>query len=268
MKRMVSVLTPPALAALAFGVLAGCAGNQPPPTELRNARAAYHRAASDPVAQYNESGLIESRQALDVAERQYEDSPKSQETKTAGYVAERQAQVAEANARTSAATQEQLQKEQRLAGKSERRADIALERLGLAAKDEPRGTVITLPEANMFDTNKAVIRPEAKARLTEVAKAVKSVAEEGQPQDQGRTMTLIGYTDSTGSDERNATLSKERSDAVRTFFGEHGLNEAKIQTEGRGEADPVADNGTKEGRAQNRRVEIVISPPTHGGTMK
>lgn len=268
MKRMFSIVTPSALAALALGVVAGCGGKTPPPTELQNARAAYQRAESDPVAQYNQSGLIESRQALDAAEREYQDSPKPQETKTLGYVAERRAQVAEANARTAATSQEQLQKEQGLAGRSERRADIALERLGLAAKEESRGTVITLPGANMFATNQAEILPDAKGRLTEIAVAVKSVASEGAPQDQGRQMTLIGYTDDTGTDERNAELSKKRSEAVKNFFAQHGLNGANIQTEGRGEADPVADNGTPEGRAQNRRVEIVISPPNQGGTTK
>lgn len=268
MKRMLSIVTPSALAVFALGVVAGCGGKTPPPTELQNARAAYQRAESDPVAQYNQSGLIESRQALDNAERQFEDSPKSEDTKTLGYVAERQAQVAEANARTTATSQEQLQKEQRLAGRSERRADIALERLGLSAKDEPRGTVITLPGANMFATNQAEILPDAKGRLTEIAKAVKSVASEGAPQDKGRQMMLIGYTDDTGTTERNAELSKERSEAVKNFFGQHGLNAANIQTEGRGETDPVADNGTPEGRAQNRRVEIVISHPNQGGTSK
>ncbi len=279
MKRWMSVL---ATSALALAILAGCAPSQPP-AELRDARAAYGRAASGAAAQSNRAGLLEARQALDAAERQYNSYPGSEDVRTLAYVARRKAEIAEADGRASIAqaqqqdaekaflqlqamrAQQEAEKQRQAATVSERRAKIALERLGLAAKDEPRGTVITLPGASMFATNKAEILPEAKQRLTEIADAVKQVVAEA-PQEMGRKILLVGYTDSTGSDERNMELSRKRAEAVRTFFSQHGLDAANMVSEGRGEAEPIASNETPEGRAENRRVEIVITPGPGGAT--
>jgi outer membrane protein OmpA-like peptidoglycan-associated protein len=272
MKRLLSILAPSTLALVALAQV-GCGGSHPPPAELQNARAAYNQAVLDPTANYNPSGVIESRQALDAAEAEYAKSPKSDEVKTLGYVAQRKAEIAEANAKTAASAQQeiaqgqhQLTQQKAVTGTQERRANLALEQLGLAVKDEPQGTVITLPNTGMFDTNKSDIKPEAKQRLADIAKAVKTVQSQGAPQDMGRTLMIIGYTDSTGSEERNAKLSKDRSEAVKTFFGQHGLDQNKIETEGRGEANPVGDNGTAQGRSENRRVEIIISSPSGSNT--
>ena len=262
MKRSISVLAP---SAMALGVLFGCAPSLPPqpPAELQDARAAYSRAESGPAAQNDRHGLLEAREALDAAERKYGESPESTEVKTLGYGAQRKAQIAEADGRAAAALQVELEKQQALAGRSERRAKVALDRLGLTAVDEPRGTVITLAETSMFATNEATILPAAKGRLTDIANAVKEVLAERAPQDVGRKIMLIGYTDNVGSDEHNVDLSRRRADAVRAFFSKHGLDDAMLETEGRGEADPIAENKTAQGRAKNRRVEIVI---TSGGS--
>lgn len=269
MKRLISVLAP---SALALGAVCGCAPSRPPqpPTELQGARAAYNQAQSGPAAQNNRAGLIEARQALDAAESKYKEGPTSEDVKTLGYVAQRKAEIAEADGRASAAMLGEAEQERASAGRSERRAKVALSELGLAAKEEPRGTVITLPGASMFATNKAEILPSARARLTEIAKGVKQVLDQRPPQDANRKMMLIGYTDNRGSDEHNLELSRRRADAVRAFFAQHGLDVAMMESEGRGEADPVADNETAQGRAKNRRVEIVITPagppPAGSGT--
>lgn len=281
MKRLISVLAP---SALALAMLSACGSTQAP-AELRDARAAYGRAQSAPAAQANRAGLMDARQALDAAEREYNTSPGSDDVKTLAYVARRKAEIAEADGRTAMAraqqqdaekqflqlqtaqAQREAEKHRQAADVSARRAKIALERLGLAAKDEPRGTVITLPGASMFATNKAEIRPDAKQRLAEIADAVKQAVAERAPQDKGRAIMLIGYTDSTGSDEHNMDLSKRRADAVRAFFSERGLDPAMMVSEGRGEADPIGDNETPQGRTENRRVEIVITPPASGTSM-
>ncbi len=273
MKRSIFVLAPPAIA---LAILAGCASTQAP-NELRDARAAYQRAEASPAAQTNRAGLMDARQALDAAEREYNAAPGSDDVKTLGYVAQRKAEIAETEGRAAAAkakeeaaektylqmqaarAQQEAEKQRQAATVSERRAKLALDRLGLAAKDEPRGTVITLPNANMFATNKADIMPSAKERLTEIADAVKQVIAERAPQDVGRKIQLVGYTDSTGSDEHNMELSKHRAEAVRTFFSQHGIDASMMEAEGRGEADPIADNGTSQGRAENRRVEVVVT---------
>ncbi len=259
MKRLISVLAP---SALAVGVLCACGPSKPPaaPSELQDAREAYKRAESGPAAQLDSAQLIEAKAALDQAEEKFKDQPDAPEVKTLGYVAERKAEIADANGRAAAATVQQAGHERAAAGRSERRASLALSRLGLSAKEEPQGTVVTLPGASMFATNKAEILPSAKGRLTEIANAMKQVLAQGAPQDVGRKMILVGYTDDTGTEEHNLDLSKRRADAVRDFFAQHGLDASMMETEGKGEADPIADNKNAKGRAQNRRVEIVITP--------
>lgn len=273
-KRSISILAPPAFA---LGVLSGCAERDArPPSELQAARAEYARAQAGPAAEHNRAGLIEARQALGEAEAKYQDN--SDETSDYGYVAKRKAQIADTEARTSVAVLNEaeqqkaeaakqkmmVEKEQASLGRSERRAKMALDKLGLAAKEDQRGTVITVPSATMFATDKSDILPNAKKRLAEIAIAVKEVSSEGMPQDQGRKIQLIGYTDDTGSDEHNLDLSKRRAESVSMFFASHGIDQSMIETDGKGEADPVGDNKTKEGRAENRRVEIVITPQSGG----
>ena len=73
-----------------------------------------------------------------------------------------------------------------------------------------------------------------------------------------------GHTDSQGSDESNQALSERRANAVATYLLQKGVVEARIETIGFGEKQPVADNGTAEGRALNRRVEISLFPITEG----
>ncbi len=71
---------------------------------------------------------------------------------------------------------------------------------------------------------------------------------------------VMGHTDSTGSDDYNMDLSKRRADAVADYLVMRGVSRARIESIGYGERYPVADNGTAEGRARNRRVEIKITP--------
>ena len=278
MKRTISV----SFSVLALAAMAGCA-SRPPPAELVDARAAYSRARSGPAFQYAPERLNEAAQALYQAEQEFERSPGSDDVETLAYVAQRKAQIAEAQAgqvvaRTQqdqadkTALQMQAERAQREASEqreaaqvSDRRAKVALEQLGIEAQDEPEGTVITLPDTTMFATDEATIQPEAKQRLAEIAQALDRVIAEGDPRDEGRTITLVGYTDATGPEEHNMELSERRAEAVHDFLAQHGIDEALMETEARGEAEPVATNETPEGRAENRRVEIVITP--RGGAM-
>lgn len=74
------------------------------------------------------------------------------------------------------------------------------------------------------------------------------------------TVTVVGYTDSIGSAESNRDLSSRRARAVADYLGQHGVVSGRILVESRGEQDPIASNDTEAGRAQNRRVEMVVRP--------
>ena len=79
-------------------------------------------------------------------------------------------------------------------------------------------------------------------------------------QEDGRSITIAGHTDSVGSDEMNKALSLKRADAVR-YLVMHGMAPDRIKTEGAGKSQPIADNATPDGRANNRRVEIILETP-------
>ncbi len=71
-------------------------------------------------------------------------------------------------------------------------------------------------------------------------------------------VTIIGHTDNSGSDEYNNRLSERRAEAVKTFAINQGISASRLSTRGKGESEPIADNSNEEGKAKNRRVEIVI----------
>lgn len=74
-----------------------------------------------------------------------------------------------------------------------------------------------------------------------------------------RTVSIVGYTDSVGSEDYNLGLSQRRADSVRSYLLDQGVSSSRLAASGRGEADPVAGNDSASGRQQNRRVEVVIS---------
>jgi OOP family OmpA-OmpF porin len=101
-----------------------------------------------------------------------------------------------------------------------------------------------------FDFDKAVLKTEGKAKLDDLADKVKDLTLE--------VIIAVGHTDSVGSDEYNQKLSIRRSEAVKAYLVGKGIDAARVYTEGKGEKAPVADNKSKDGRAQNRRVEIEV----------
>ena len=111
----------------------------------------------------------------------------------------------------------------------------------------PKAAMVTL-RVN-FDTNKYTIRP---ADLAELQKAI-----EFAKKNPDAKIHVVGYTDSTGSAKLNQKLSENRAEAVKKYLvGEGPIAGEKITSEGKGAADPVGDNKTKEGKFLNRRVEI------------
>jgi len=104
----------------------------------------------------------------------------------------------------------------------------------------------------LFDFNKATLKPEAKNQLARVLQVLKD-----QP---GAQVDIAGHTDGVGSDAYNMKLGKARADSVATYLEQNGVPRQNIRTESFGKRQPVASNATAEGRAQNRRVEITLSP--------
>src|SRR5262249_30301268 len=104
----------------------------------------------------------------------------------------------------------------------------------------------------LFDFDKYNLKPEAIRQLAPVLQVIKD-----QP---GVRILVVGHTDSVGTDAYNLQLSKRRADSVAAYLAQNGVPRQNITTEGRGKRDPVASNATAEGRAQNRRVEIALSP--------
>jgi len=122
-------------------------------------------------------------------------------------------------------------------------------------KHDERGTVITLSGSVLFASAKYELLGSAQEALTHVADALSK-------SDPDSKLVVQGYTDSQGSESYNMTLSKNRAESVRSFLTAHGISPDRITAEGFGPASPVADNGTAEGRANNRRVEIIVQPPS------
>ena len=155
-----------------------------------------------------------------------------------------EAQAAEAQARAVAAS------------KSANDANQVRERLRaqlnsvLATSETARGLIVNMSDV-LFDTGKYTLKPDTKISLAKVAGILQAYP--------GLKLQVEGYTDSVGSDEYNQKLSENRADAVRDFLITQGVQTENITATGYGKAKPVADNSTSQGRAQNRRVQLVVS---------
>ena len=272
--------------------LVACGGAQAT-KELVTARKTYNEAASGEAAQLVPDKLLIARQALDKAEKSHRDDGGSLEEKTLAYIADRRARLAISQAAIRAATdrsekfratyedererslrqtQTELERAREKINSStaelerERQARIAAEERAAAAiasleevanvKEERRGTVITLQGAVLFKTGVAELLPLARQQLDRVASALIET-------DESRQIVVEGHTDSRGSDRSNLQLSQERADSVARYIVSRGLSASRISAVGKGEAEPIASNRTSDGRANNRRVEIVV-PPQRG----
>ena len=111
-------------------------------------------------------------------------------------------------------------------------------------------TKVTYAADAFFDFDKAVLKPEGKAKLDDLTGKIKDINLE--------VIIAVGHTDSVGTDAYNQKLSIKRAEAVKAYLVTKGIEKNRVYTEGKGEKQPVADNKTAEGRAKNRRVEIEV----------
>ena len=275
------------------------------------------RASAGPAARLAPADLRKARLALDQAERALSGEKNRPKAVDFAYIAERNAQIAEAHAETarsekatSKVTQDLGDKKGEIAKQAagtltaaraelaeaqrgeaqqaqqvgvertareaaEQKADVSEQKAGaseekaaasehraeqandalhrLSAKPaEGRGMVITLPGSVLFRSNGAHLRPAALRRLDEVASVLVA---------QGQSVVVEGHTDATGSPWSNVDLSRRRAESVRRYLVSRGCPTDRIVARGLGPNRPVADNASGEGRASNRRVEIVINQP-------
>ncbi|KFE68186.1 OmpA family protein [Hyalangium minutum] len=171
-------------------------------------------------------------------------------------LAQTQAQVeTERRAREEAERRatEQLEAERRARAEAERHATEALARLEregeVGVREDARGTVLTLSGSVLFASGESELLPSARSRLSEVADALKQ---------SDNAITIEGHTDSLGPEAYNEELSLRRAEQVRGFLLSRGVPPERVSVRGLGEYRPVASNSTPEGRANNRRVEIVL----------
>ena len=280
---------------IGLGALSGC-GTTLPPAELVEARKVYAATEAGPAKSLAPAQLDTAKQALDKAEQSFEEEGDDQITKDLAYIADRRAKVAAADAgreeaerlraqidkdfkdqqldalqntkqqlassksaaeKTKAeleAEKRALEAEKKARAEAEKKAAAAMASLAEIAKvkEESRGIVITLSGAVLFATGQSALLPIARQKLDEVAKALT---------DQGfKKIVVEGHTDSRGSADKNQVLSLQRAESVRAYLVSKGIPSDKISATGLGSSRSVDSNDTAEGRANNRRVELVVEP--------
>lgn len=120
----------------------------------------------------------------------------------------------------------------------------------LGAQQSDRGLLVRLSSAQ-FEPGQTQFQPSDSERIDKIVSLL-----EAHPETQ---VKIEGYTDSRGSQSVNQKISKERADAVRKLLVSRGIDESRLTVKGMGEANPVADNSTEQGRQENRRVELLFS---------
>jgi outer membrane protein OmpA-like peptidoglycan-associated protein len=277
-----------------FGV-AACGGERTPPKSLVDARTDYYQARDGMAGRLDPTDVHEADVALQKAEHAWQSSPNEPETTDLAIIADRKALLAQSVAATMKSQQDvqqitaqiealktqqlrnaqgQLQGTQQALGATQmqldqQRATAEAQRAQLVAleaklkdaretiariasvKDDDRGMVITLPGEVLFKTAKFELKPGAMAKLDQIAEVLK-----------GKDLPIVvyGFTDNVGAHDMNMGLSQNRAQSVRDYLVSKGIPSDLVTSQGKGPDDPIADNTSIEGRAQNRRVEIVVQP--------
>ena len=112
------------------------------------------------------------------------------------------------------------------------------------------GIAVTFESGILFPYNSDVIQSAGQSNLRQLATSLRNYP--------GTEVLIVGHTDATGSDQYNMDLSYRRAESARRFLVAQGIEAGRIRVEGRGETEPIADNTTASGQAQNRRVEVAI----------
>ena len=189
---------------------------------------------------------LDAQKAQMQAQRAQLEAEQAQASKAQADAARAQAEAEAAEARAKAAQ----------ANKSVEDANQVREKLRqqlnsvLATSESARGLIVNMSDV-LFDTGKYTLKPATQISLAKVAGILQAYP--------GLKVQVEGYTDSVGSDDFNQKLSENRSSTVKDFLVAQGVSPSNITSQGFGKNNPVADNSTASGRAQNRRVNMVVS---------
>jgi outer membrane protein OmpA-like peptidoglycan-associated protein len=228
--------------------------------EITNAREAVERAEDARLTALRKQAA--ERQAATIAAKNQAEQ-QAAESKAQAQQAQlqtEQAQAAKAEADASRARAEAEAAEARArAAEANRSAESAMqirEKLRqqlnsvLATSESARGLIVNMSDV-LFDTGKYSLKQSTQVSLAKVAGILLAYP--------GLKVQVEGYTDSVGSDEFNQKLSENRAASVKDFLVAQGVSPNNMTSQGFGKTNPVAENSTAEGRAQNRRVNLVVS---------
>jgi outer membrane protein OmpA-like peptidoglycan-associated protein len=222
--------------------------------EQRAARVQAEQSAQ--VAQDQAREAQHARQQAELAQQQAQ----LQQKQEAAQRAQAEASAAQARAQADRARLAQQQAEQN-AQNAQQQAEQTRERLRaqlnsvLQTQETARGLIMNLSDV-LFDFNKYTLKPEAREKLAKVSGILLAYPD--------LKVQVEGYTDNIGTDEYNQQLSEKRADSVRDYLVSQSVPGSNITAQGYGKSNPIADNATNSGRAQNRRVELVVSGASIG----
>ena len=232
-----------------------CRGPSRPSTRTRRLRARFDLAIiADRKALLAEAqaGTLQAQQdaqqaraALEAAKAEQLRATRDQLNQSKDALGRTQMQLQEQESAAAAQKAQLIALEAKLKDARDTIAKIA------AVKDDDRGMVITLSGEVLFKTGKSDLKPAAMAKLDQIAQALSA---KEQP------IVVYGFTDDVGTRDHNMGLSMSRAQSVRDYLVSKGIPKDLIESRGMGPDNPVADNTSIDGRAQNRRVEIVVQP--------
>ncbi|SEJ15816.1 Outer membrane protein OmpA [Azotobacter beijerinckii] len=251
-------------ALLALALLGGCATTSPEARRvLDEAQAELLAIRTEPAVRLSAAKDLErAEESLERAERFSSYLGSEEDVLHYAYLSRRYSQIAREHGaqRQAAERVAQLEKERerlqlalseaRLITAEQQGEWLEEQLLGQATTETERGLVMTLGDV-LFDTGRAELRASATRTVLQVAKFLRL--------NQRRVVRIEGYTDSQGDAALNLELSRGRARSVRDMLVDLGVDGKRIQVAGYGEAYPVAENASNQGRARNRRVEIVFS---------
>ncbi|MGC6373755.1 OmpA family protein [Pseudomonas sp. S2.OTC.A_B10] len=240
----------PALLAMSVA-LAAC--STPPNQNLESARTNFSALQANPQA--TKVAALETKDAsdwLDKADKAYRDKEDQKKVDQLAYLTNQRVEVAKDTIvlRESEAKLKNAGDERARALLEARDAQIKQLQASLNAKQTDRGTLVTFGDV-LFATNKSDLKSSGLVNITKLAQFLRDNPD--------RKVIVEGYTDSTGSDSYNQSLSERRAASVQRALANQGVDISRIVTVGYGKEYPVADNTSVSGRAMNRRVEVTIS---------